>query len=461
MKKIILMITLALLAGCQTFNTNYSRSKDIDTKSLAGNIPAASDENSDTLKPQSINDEIDVSKYFSDPELQNLLRRGLANNTDLLTAKLLCDEAEASLSAAKLAYYPSVSFSPEGGTSSFGGAKPSWTYSATVSAGWEADIFGSLKNSEKRSAAALAGSQYYALAVRTQLISTIAEYYYSLVMLDEQLKIYTETAQSWKDYVETVSALKESGSYTEAAVARAEANYDDVSASIIDIQKNIRETENRLSVLIGDSVHSIARGSFDNQNTTNKYENGIPLSRLSERPDVRRAEENLASCFYSVNIAKAAFYPTITLSGSAGWTNSAGGLIVNPGKFLWSALGSLTQPIFERGKLKSQLKISEAQQEEAKLNFRQTLLNAGMEVNNAYSQIQFYSAKDSLLAGRKDALVRAKAATDLLMQNGTGNYLEIISARQELLSAQLSVLNNSYNKIISMLNLDAALNVWK
>ena len=168
---------------------------------------------------------------------------------------------------------------------------------------------------------------------------------------------------------------------------------------------------------------TIERGRFPQELAV-----GVPLQLLSRRPDVKSAELSLASAFYSTNAARSAFYPSITLSGTAGWTNSAGSMIVNPGKLLFSAIGSLTQPLFNKGLNVAQLKIAKAQQEEARLAFQQALLNAGSEVNNALTQVQVARGKTELRARQITSLETTVCSTRLLMQYGTSTYLEVLTA---------------------------------
>ena len=178
---------------------------------------------------------------------------------------------------------------------------------------------------------------------------------------------------------------------------------------------------------------------------------------MSNRPDVRAAERSLEQAFYATNQARAAFYPSIVLSGSAGWTNSAGSMIVNPGKFLASAVGSLTQPLFNKGQIMAQYRIAKAQQEEARLAFQQALLNAGSEVNNALTQVQVARGKTELRARQITSLETTVRSTRLLMQHGTSTYLEVLTAQQGLLSAQLTQVADRFDEIQGIINLYQAL----
>ena len=326
----------------------------------------------------------------------------------------------------KLSFLPSVSLNPEGTLSSYDGAKTSKTYSLGASASWEIDIFGSLRNAKKGSRAALEQSRAYQQAVQSQLIATIADTYYSLLMLDEQLDITRRTAKSWQETVQSLQALMRAGEQNQAAVAQAEASRLTAEQSVLSLEKQIKELENSLSTLVGIVPQAIERGKLSEAVFSEQLSVGIPLQLLGKRPDVRQAEYALAEAFYATNQARSAFYPQITLSGSAGWTNNSGAAIVNPGNWLLQAVGSLTQPLFNKGKNIANLRIAKAQQEEALLAFQQSLLDAGAEVNNALTQWQ--TARQSLTLDEEkiEQLETALRSTRLLMQHGNTNYLEVL-----------------------------------
>ncbi|MCS3064114.1 TolC family protein [Parabacteroides distasonis] len=396
-------------------------------------------------------------EVFTDPQLQTLIEHGLANNTDYRSAQLRVEEAEAALLSAKLAFLPAFAFAPQGAVSSFDSHKATQTYSIPITAGWEPDIFGKMRNAKKQAQALYAQSQDYRQAVRTQLIAGIANTYYSLLMLDAQLKISEQTASSWKETVNSTRALMNAGIVNETAVSQMEATYYSICTSILDLKEQINQVENSLVLFLADTPHTIQRGELENQQLPKHFSVGIPVYLLSNRPDVRAAEHALESAFYATNQARSAFYPSITLSGSAGWTNSAGAVITNPGKFLASAVGSLTQPLFARGQLLGQLKITKAQQEEARLSFEQALLNAGTEVNDAL--VQYHTARDKAVYFEKqiESLERAYKSTSLLMQHGTTTYLEVLTAQQGLLNAQLTQVANRFTEIQGVINLYQAL----
>lgn len=400
---------------------------------------------------------MDWRETFTDPALQALIEQGLENNTDYQSAQLRVEEAEATLLSAKLAFLPSFALAPQGTVSSFDSHKATQTYSLPVTASWELDVFGRMRNAKKQAKALYAQSQDYRQAVRTQLIAGIANTYYTLLMLDEQLAISQQTEEAWKETVASTRALMNAGLANEAAASQMEATYYQVQTSVLDLKEQINQVENSLSLLLAETPHAYERGNGGKPQFPEDFSVGIPVQMLANRPDVRSAERSLEMAFYATNAARSAFYPSITLNGSAGWTNAAGSMIVNPGKFLASAVASLTQPLFARGQVIAQYRIARAQQEEAALSFQQALLNAGSEVNDALTAYQTSKEKGVLLDKQVSSLQMALKSTSLLMEHGNTTYLEVLTARQTLLNAQLSRAANRFAEIQSMINLYQAL----
>lgn len=448
MKKIIVLTTAtALLSSCGIY-TKYQPA-ETTPDNLYGEEVAVDD----TTNFGNVN----WRELFTDPQLQALIEQGLQNNTDLRSAQLQIEEAEAALMSAKLAFLPSFALSPQGTISSFDGGKATKTYTLPVTASWELDIFGRLRNAKQQAKALYAQSKDYQQAVRTQLIAGIANVYYTLLMLDEQLAISQQTEDAWKETVASTRALMDAGLANEAATSQMEAAYYSVQTSILDLKEQINQVENSLALLLAETPRRYERGKLADQRLPEDVAVGVPMQMLSNRPDVRAAERSLEQAFYATNQARAAFYPSIVLSGSAGWTNSAGSMIVNPGKFLASAIGSLTQPLFNKGQIMAQYRIAKAQQEEASLSFQQALLNAGSEVNDALVACQTSKAKTLLFEKQIQSLEKALESTSLLMEHGTTTYLEVLTARQSLLSAQLSQTANRFTEIQSVINLYQAL----
>ena len=402
---IITAVATVLLSSCGIYN-RYTSVTDVP-EDLYGNQV----EVTDTIHNLG---NMDWRNLFTDPYLQSLIQQGLEHNTDYRAAQLRVKEAEATLLSAKLAFLPSFAFSPQGGTSSFDGAKATWTYSVPVTASWELDIFGRMRNAKKQSQALYAQSEDYRQAVRTQLIASIANPYYTLLMLDEQLALSKQTAKSWEETVVSARALMNAGQYDEAGVSQMEATCYSVQASVLDLEEQINQAENSLALLLAETPRRYERGKLSEQAMPEDFSVGIPLQLLANRPDVRSAEHALEAAFYATNQARSNFYPSITLSGSAGWTNEAGSMIV-------------------------------------------ALLNAGTEVNDALTAYQTSRNKANLYEKQVEALRRAERSTSLLMEHGTHTYLEVLTARQTLLGAELEQVANRFAELQSRVNLYQAL----
>lgn len=448
-KTITITIFCATLTGCHIYRA-YERPESVNVSDSLYRQPVAGE---DTASLASLS----WKELFTDPQLQQLIETGLNNNTDLSIARLKVKEAEALLMTSRLSYLPSVSLTPQGTLTSADGSKASKTYNLAASADWEIDLFGKLLNSKRGAQAALEQSEAYRQAVQTQLVATIANSYYTLLMLDEQLDISRRTAQTWDESVRTMKALKRAGQATEMAVAQTEAGKLAVDASVLSVERQINEMENSLSTLLGLSPQAIERSTLKEQQFPDTLSTGVPLQLLSRRPDVRQCEAQLAVAYYATNSARSAFYPSITLSGSAGWTNATGATVTNPGQWLLTAVGSLVQPIFNRGKNIANLKIAKAQQEEALLTFRQSLLDAGAEVNDALVQWQTARQRIRLDEQQVAALRSALRSSELLMQHSSQNYLEVLTARQSLLQAELDTTTDCFDEIQGVINLYHAL----
>jgi multidrug efflux system outer membrane protein len=448
-KNIIIIIFCTTLSGCHIYRA-YQRPDSVTVSDSLYRQPVAVE---DTVSLASLS----WKELFTDPQLQQLIETGLNHNTDLNIARLKVKEAEALLMTSRLSYLPSVSLTPQGTLSSTDGSKTSKTYNLAVSADWEIDLFGKLLNAKRGAQATLEQSEAYRQAVQTQLVATIANSYYTLLMLDKQIDITRRTADTWTESVRAMKALKRAGQATEMAVAQTEASKLSVDASILTLERQINEMENSLSTLLSLSPQAIGRSTLESQQFPDSLSTGIPLQLLNRRPDVRQCEAQLATAYYATNSARSAFYPSITLSGSAGWTNGTGAVISNPGQWLLSAVGSLVQPLFNRGKNIANLKITKAQQEEALLTFQQSLLNAGAEVNDALVQWQTARQRIQIDEQQSASLRSALRSAELLMQHSSQNYLEVLTARQTLLQAELNTVTDRFDEIQGVINLYHAL----
>jgi outer membrane protein TolC len=259
--------------------------------------------------------------------------------------------------------------------------------------------------------------------------------------------------ENWEENIRTMEALKRAGKTTEAAVLQAKANKLKIEASTYSLEQTIFEVENEMSALLGIVPMKITRSSLKDQTFPEELTQGVPAHLLSNRPEVRQAEQALIQKFYLTNAARAYFYPNLTLSGSLGWTNGSGAMVVNPAGLIAGVLGSLTQPIFGKGVNKARLKTAQAEQEIALYNFRQAILDAGVNVNDALMKWQ--TAQKRLEVNKKQVL-HLKAAvwnTKLLMKRGSTNYLEVLTAQQHLLDAELTAITDTYDKIIGVISL--------
>lgn len=444
----IILSASCMLSGCGLYQRYTRPQLDVDTDSLYRQPAGQADTATLAAKPW--------REIFTDPQLQALIERALECNTDLAVARLQAEEAQASLQSARLSYLPSVSLAPQAGVSHYNGETKK-TYNIGATAAWEVEVFGRITNAKRGAEAALEQSQAYRQAVQTQLVATIAESYYALLMLDEQLAISQQTLKNWDETVATLQALVEAGRANDVAVHQAQASRIALQAAVVSLQKSVSETENSLCTLLKDTPHAIGRSTLQTQSFPDELQVGVPLLLLSHRPDVRQAEAALAQAFYATNSARAAFYPNLTLSGTIGWTNNGGGSILNPGKWLTSAIAQLTAPLFNKGTNVANLKIARTRQEEAKLRFEQSLLNAGTEVNDALTAWQTADQRIRLDQEQVAQLEAATEKTRLLVQHTSVNYLEVLTAQQSLLSAQLTLAQDRAAKLQSAVSLYHAL----
>lgn len=439
----VIMCAALCLAGCGTYKS-YTAPTLVGGMGLQGG--ALPDDTAHIVR-------LPWQELFADNCLRSLIDSGLANNSDLQIASLRIREAEASLKAARMAFLPGVSLATQGQVAGYGGDNAK-TYSLALSANWEVDVAGRLANARRGAQATLAMYRDARQAVRTQLVATIANSYYNLLALDAQMAINRSAIESWRETLRTLQLMEKVGESNAAAVAQAKAGMLAVEMAMATLGQQVSEQENALSVLIGAMPGRIARNVLSEQAFPDSLSAGVSLALLSNRPDVRQAEQALKAAFYDTQVARAAFYPQLTLGGTLGWANSDGAVIANPGKWLTNALASLTQPVFARGQLAANLEVAKARQEEACVAFRQKLLDAGAEVNNALAQWQ--TAQKRLTTTREQiaALEEAVRSTRLLMLHSeSASYLEVLTAQQTLLQAQTDEVLDVFAKIQGIINL--------
>lgn len=445
MRKACLAAALILCVGCSVYQ-EYARPALPELEGLYGTAVSADS--------ASVAD-LGWREFFRDPLLQDLIVRGLERNPELQIASQRILEAEASLEAARLALLPTVGVSPSVsyGVSEVRYGGSTLGYGLSPAASWEVDLRGSLTNARRKALAAYQRSGVWHRSVRTELIASIARAYYSLQMLDSKLAISRQTADSWKENVRIMKAMKEAGMTNEASVSQTEANALSIEASLFDLEYQIRQLENSLCLLLGDTPHEIARSTFEPDSFEGALATGVPAQLLARRPDVLLAELDLRMAFYDTQIARAAFYPALRLNGSFGWEKA----LTSPAGLLLSLGASAAQPIFEGGRLRAGLKSARARQEEAAVGFHRTLLLAGREVNDALAKCQAAQGKTDLRIRQIADLRSAVASTQQLMHNSGATYLEVLTAQQSLLSAELLQVNDRYDYIDGVIALYRAL----
>lgn len=451
-KQIIAMCATALLSSCHIYKA-YERPDSIDTSGLYRDPVSTVD----TLISDTVNiGNLSWKELFKDPKLQALIEEGLANNVDMQTAIHRVEDAKILLTSARLSFLPSINLAPQGTATTIGAGEFVKAYSTPLVASWELDLFGKLLNASRNQKAVYMQSQYAEQAVRSQLIGGIANLYFTLLMLDRQVEITTETVAIYKENVRVMEAMKIAGMANEAAVTQMRAVYHQVSASLINLKRQVREIENSLSVLLAKAPQAIERGTLDEQEMPDQIMAGIPLQLLENRPDVKIAEMTLASAYYRTNQARAAFYPGLNITGMAGWTNGSGVTVSNPGELMFQAMASLAQPIFNNGKLVANLKVSKSEEKIAQMNYQQTILKAGKEVSDA---LHLYEATGKKLIEDKAQIAQLEKAveyTNALFQSGQSSYLEILSAQQSLLSAELTEVSDYVQRMQAVISLYSA-----
>ena len=393
-------------------------------------------------------------QLFTDPLLQQLIERALANNTDVQQARLTVEQAQNDLASAKLGYFPTLSFEPSGSLTHFNGAATR-SYIIPLTASWQAGIFGQVATKKRLAKAKRQQLDDYRQAVQTALAANVASTYYQLIMLDRQLQILRETQVVWEESLEAMRVLFEAGLYMSPAVYQMEASLASVKSGIVETQETIYTTEAALCLLLSEPPHSINRSEYGKFAMPERLHVGLPIRLLSARPDVRQAEQGMEIAYYEQQQAKQAFYPDLTLSGSLGWSNGEG--VVNPSQFLANAVAAVTQRLFSQGKLRAQYKNAKIEQEKARLQFVQTLLNAGNEVYQQLRICHKTEQKAAYLTSIINSLNEAYLGTSELMKNGTNTYVEVLKAQEDLLTAQITEVQNHYEGIQALINLYTAL----
>ena len=450
---ITLLSAAALMSSCGLYN-KYER-QDVKVEGIVRD--AVSDVDTLAVADTASFGNLPWRSVFTDPQLQTLIETGLENNIDLLNAALNVDMMKAQLKVAKLAFLPSIAFSPSGTLSSWDGGTPSKVYQMPISASWSIDLFGNLLSVKRSAQKQLLAMKDYQVMVKTNVIANIANLYYTLLMLDRQQEIVDEMAGLTKETWNMMKLQMELGRARSVSVQSAEAGYYQVMAQAAEVKRQIREVENSLCLLLGQPGQTIVRGKFDQQSLPTEFSTGVALQLLNNRPDVHYAEMKLASCFHDTQTARSRFYPGITITGAGTFTNNSGMGIVNPGKWLLSAVGSLTQPIFQNGRLIAGLKVAKATQEQAYNNWQNAIFKAGNEVSNALVSYNTYAEKSAYEAKQVELYKKSLADTRQLYTSSGASYLEVISAQSSLLNAELAKAADDLNKMQAVVSLYTAL----
>lgn len=451
MKRIKVIISIGLLclvvASCGLYN-KYESDPTIPadvlgintTDTLSSNVPAP----------------LSWREFFTDPQLQQLIEWALARNTDINSARIAIKQSEISLQMAKKSILPSLFFSPSGTISHFNG-NTTETYNVPLQANWDLGTIGSYTNKKRAAEAVILQAKAREDLVRTNLISAVAQQYCLLQLLDRQYEILIQTDSLWGVSLEAQKVLWENGKIYSTAVNQQESSCMNVKTQMVDVKRNIRSVENALCQLLAMSPQHIDRSPWGSYTMPQLANESISAQMLQHRPDIRLADHAMEEAFYNMQVARSAFYPGISLSGAAGWTNSGGGALVNPGKILLNLVGSLTQPIFARGQLKGNLEIAKLNQENLRNKYVQTVIDAGNDVNEALADYQTACEKYGLYHRQVEVLHDAYNGTHELMDNGKASYLEVLTAQESLLNAQISEAKNMYDAAQAVIELYIAL----
>lgn len=403
---------------------------------------------------------------FTDQYLQQYIEEGLQNNMDVRMAIQQMVAAEAYAKQGKAGYLPSVNVGTNwthqelSKNTQFGAFLSDTStdqFDITANLSWEADIWGKIRSNKRATQAGYLQSVAGHQAVKTQLISSIANTYYSLLALDAQLEVTKQTIETRESGVETIKALKDAGQVTQVAVDQNIAQYNNAKALQVDIETAIFKTENTLSILLGKSGQDFERSSLDIQTIEQDIKLGVPATLLSNRPDVMAAEYSLIQSFELTNVANSNLYPSLTLTAAGGLQSLELDDLFSANSIFANIVGGLTQPLLNQRKLRTQKEVAIAQQEQALLQFKKTLLVAGSEVSNALFSYESETKKFEFRKNEVEALRTAEANSEELLKNGYANYLDLLTARQSALSAELNIIDSQLQQLVSIVDLYEAL----
>ena len=444
MKKhiIIVLAGLLLLSGCNLY------------KKYESNVTVQENIMGEVVNPQDTTSIGDMGwrDVFKDPLLQRLIETAWANNTNVRAAQLTIEQAQNEVMSAKWGYAPTLALGPSASYNYQGGAGGSYAVQVPVRASWQLGIFGQNRSKVRSAKARLAYDEDYRQAVQVELAANVASLYYNLVMLDRQLEISEATEKLYQESYNTTQALFQAGLYNSPAVHEMQASLEALRADIVSLRYGIATTEASLCLLLAEPPHHIERSAFGAFEMPEQLHVGLPIRLLAARPDVRMAERNMEIAYYGTQQARQSFYPSLSLDGLFGVAGTFSAVNI-----IGQAVGSLTQPILQGGQLRAQLRNAQAEQEKARLQFVQTLYDAGSEVYKYKQAIETAEEKSGHIGIRVNALQEAFAATTELMNNGSTTYLEVLTAQESLLSAQLTQVENQYEMVRALISLYTAL----
>ena len=459
--KLIVLLTAPLLLQSCFVAKNYSR-PELETESLY---------RTDQLPQDSISmANVSWKDLFNDEQLKSYIAQGLENNLDIRIALQNVVAAESYLKQGKAGYYPTLSGTASftrtknSGNSQFGSffTRPLEQYELSGSLSWEADVWGKIRSNKRAYGASYLQSVAAHQAVKTNLVSGIASTYYQLMALDKQREIAEQTLEARKSSLETTQALKDAGQVTEVAVKQTEAQVHTTEIILINLKNNIKLLENAFCILLGEPAHEVQRGRLDDQSIDSDLKTGVPYLLLANRPDVMRAEYGLINAFELTNVAKSSMYPSLKLTANGGFQSLEFENWLDASSLFSQLIGSLTEPIFNGRRLRTQMEVAKAQQEQALLSYKKTLLTAGREVSDA---LYTYNAESEKLTARSKELEAYSTAEDYseeLLNNGLANYLEVLTARQNALNSELSYVDSQYGQLNAIVELYRALGGgWK
>ena len=438
----VILLPLLILTGCN-LGPKYNRPTF---------HPPASFYTEEQAKQISIADQ-SWWDLFKDPVLQALIREVLAHNYDLQLAVARVEEQQALLGVTRSQFYPQVGYDANiAGTKSL--VIPNHTYySYSFTTFWEIDLFGRIRRMTDAQRAVYFSSEEARRDVRLLVMSQVAQGYFQLRALDAQLEISHRTVKSFQDTLDIFQKRFEGGYASGLETSRAQAALSNVAATIPDIERQIVAQENALDLLLGRNPGPIARGSaLADQYDPPDVPAGLPASLLERRPDLREAEQNLIAANANVGVAKANFFPTISLSGLFGGVSPQLSELTGAGK-AWSLGGDLAGPIFTGGRLKNQYNASLAQRDQAKISFEKAVTQAFGEVSTSLSaHYQLANAYREQLAS-VDAYRESVRLSTIRYDSGLSSYLDIIDAQIQMYPAESASVNYDLGRKLALVNL--------